>query len=339
MTSDSSDFEKTLTDPQLHLEASTGYDPYHQEMRDMLGTFSVAAAQIEAGQEEVNASQANVLLLQKVADILPHVQKGYRPFKKYGVDLGVFGFANTPDRDQQYLARQTQSHVVWLKHDDLLGVDDLTAHFVVGRRENPDSPETTSLLLLPAVKPDGARDLGYRRSERMKGLKIATVRKDDMKLRDELVAILAEQEYSESEQEAMINKKTGMFEVHSGTPGSTTLARSKGRFIGKASRERMLENGVRLVGDVRWVNEGLDQEDLTSYDVWPTLMRVVRAFRIADEVDTLLENGETWQPATRERLLEEQNLALKSRLTTIMMASGFTPEEVAQKLSEDFPTV
>jgi hypothetical protein len=131
-----------------------------------------------------------------------------------------------------------------------------------------------------------------------------------------------------------------MFEVQSSTPGSTVL--DKGPLFGirkAASRERVLESGVRLIGDVKTVNEGLSQEELSGYDVWPTLMRLVRAFRVADEVDALLKNGEAWQPATRERLLERQNAALKSRLTIIMTASGFTAEEAAEKISKDFPTM
>jgi hypothetical protein len=311
------------------LAAQAGYGPFFEAAAEDLGSLSDAAQRIEAARAEVGKSQANALLLRSVADLFPRASGPWQSIpetKTY--DIGVFEIEGA---DSQYRARIIQASTLWLLRGSgsyLLKSTNLPC-YLVGRCMNTDDSqkESLELLLLPASGIKG------RKRDNYYPLIIVTVRKDDLLARDQLINQLVGREFQDVD--GLIDPQNGRLIVNSGTEGSIKLG-YQGR--GKSSVERVLDKGIRLSDKPTYLDNGVGDDILESFEVDKSIAILAAAFDQTENIRSLLANGVP-VALTREQQLVEQNEALRSKIGAMLIAGGMDKYQAQLLIERQFPSI
>jgi hypothetical protein len=332
-----------MSDPHLDPDTTNSFSielasvnegqlPLRDELTEFLGNSSVASSLIAETQAEVDVNKRNLILLQRFARMLPHAEEG----RSMGASmcLGSFGFSG--DR-QQYLARQTQAHVVWVESDLGIGLSEIMGFapvFIIGRAHNPSQPKSEDLLVIPAVgTPDSIK---HNAKSIPLTPTILSVNRDDMAVFDDLSALTGSKEFNDEDISSLVNDITGNLQVTADTPGSVKLRARVKR--GKSDPDSILSRGLRRThGGADKLNGGPDIEIMGRFNVATHLAKLAAVFGFEDRLKTLIEQGVELRDPTVEEL-RNQNDGLRQALKSALVGSGLIDEQHAnQMLSGKFP--
>lgn len=327
----------TELDPQVAagyrnelLAVEEGHGPVNDEVREQLGRFSMVGGELQDAKAKIEQSKANLAFLREVASLLPH------PHDK-GFEIDSYS------PDAQYKARQIQANTLWL-YDGPSKVTD--PYFIIGRRNDPSDPESTDLLLLAPNKPR------YNSLEIME----VVVRKDDMRVRDELAERASITELPEGSVHRLIDKDTGNLIINSDTSGSIRL--TDGMYYGKATEDRITKNGVRKLHPDGWVErtyglrEQVPQELMDSMDTDNIIAKLMSALKLSDKYKKLLDSHASESEDKAESTLgtptlseaashlSSQNQELKKLIRQLMLDSKDMPtDQVEEYIKSRFPQI
>lgn len=313
-----------------------GSAPLEADLRQELGRLSFTTTVIHETVDGMESAAANLKLVKDFSKLLPRAYLGNDRDGSFKL--------NSQDTDVQYQARKLQTHVIWLPGVDtpngLDSKDRFHPAYVLGRREDPQRPDVVELILSPNI------DMPYSYWDI--GVKIVKVLKDDLIIRDELVAASEAKDYPEDKVHEMITPE-GDFKIDAKTPGSFMIRRG-GK--GKPNVDLVQSRGIRLAdrGDRGTLLEaGISNTIMEEFGIGSMLAKLAQEFNVSADLAKLLrQDDNVTEPSQTGALPEKgslslealiaQNRDLKQALGAALAASGlFSQEEITARIGERFP--